>query len=352
MSAFADGSVTEVAGRAAEGNRRVMNDNTPITPRPLHQRPEARCRVMTAQELREHGVAPAVAHDRCRPGGPWQMPLPGVFLLRSGPPNEEETLHAVLRYTGGREGEAVVSGLAALALHGFTSVPPVTALDQVDVLVPRVRRLRSAGCARIVRTHRMPRPLRVGGFPVAPVPRALADAIARLPDALTVRRLLSEAIRGGHCDPQPVVRELARGRLLGRPQVASAIDTLLTEGRALAEDRLLRAVRLGALPDPCWNVALWLPDGPFLAEVDAYWPRHAVAVEIDMRVPRQRGDRTGTDEEALRRDQTLAGLGITVLHLTPRALRDAPNAQVTTIERALAAAESRPSASYVVVMPR
>ncbi|WP_049571257.1 hypothetical protein [Streptomyces sp. SBT349] len=331
-----------------------MSDNTPITPRPLHQRTVSRCPVMTARELREHGVPPAVAHDRCRPGGPWQMPLPGVFLLRSGPPNAEETLHAVLRYTGGREDEAVVSGLAALALHGFASVPPANALDQVDVLVPRVRRLRSTGCARIVRTPRMPRPVRVGGFPVAPVPRALADAIARLPDPLTVRRLLAEAVRGGHCEPQPVVRELARARLLGRPQVAAAIDTLLVEGRTMAEDRLMRAVRLAGLPDPCWNVGLWLPDGPFLCAMDAFWPEQSVAVEIDIRVPRPRGGDGAAEEgdETTRRHQTLSGLGITVVRLTPRGLRESPNAQAAAVRRALDGAGERPGATYVVVLPR
>ncbi len=259
----------------------------PITPRPLHDLADARCRVMTVQELREHGVSSAAAHERCRPGGPWQMPLPGVFLLHAGPPSAEETLHAVLRYTGGRPGEAMVSGLAALALHGFSAVPPLAALNRVDVLVPRTRRLRSSGCARIVRTHRLPRPVEVAGFPVAPATRALVDAVVRLVDPLAVRRLMVEAVRGGHCEPYTVVREFTRARLRGRPQVAGAVEALLAEARGMAEERLIELVRLGGLPDPCWNVELWLPGGPCLGEVDAYWPDHGVAVEIDARVPPQ-----------------------------------------------------------------
>ncbi|MDT0342780.1 hypothetical protein [Streptomyces litchfieldiae] len=337
-----------------------MNDNTPITPRPLHQLAAAPCQVMTAQELREHGVSAAVAHERCRPGGPWQMPLPGVFLLHSGPPSAAETLHVVLRYTGGRDGEAVVSGLAALCLHGLTGVPPLTALDRVDVLVPRVRRLRSVGRARIVRTHRLPRPVEVAGFPVAPVPRALADAIGRLPDALAVRRLLTEAVRTGFCEPGAVVRELSRGRVLGMPQVAAAIDTLRLESRTLAEAGLLAAVRAGGLPDPCWNVGLWLPDGPFLCDVDAYWPEPAVAAVIDARVPPQRGagavpapaEDDATEADEIRRHQTLSGLGIRVARLTPRALRESPERQAAVLRTALAEAARGPRASYVVVLPR
>ncbi|MDT0306440.1 hypothetical protein RM780_05620 [Streptomyces sp. DSM 44917] len=350
-----------------------MSDEMPIAPRPLRQLADGARMVMTGQELREHGVPPAAAHERCRPGGPWQMPLPGVFLLRPGPPTAAETLQAVLRYTGGREGEAVVSGLAALGLHGVAGVPPVTALEGVDVLVPRIRRLRSVGWARITRTPRMPRPVTVDGFPVAPVPRALADAVAALAavppqqargERPTVRRLLTEAVRGGHCEPQAVLRELARAGTLGLPQVAGAVDTLLVEGRTAAEARLQEVVREERLPDPCWNVGLWLPDGPFLASVDAYWPHEAVAVEIDARVPRRRPGRAEParpgrareaepEEEADRRRLlTLAGLGITLLRVTPRQLRHWPHAQAQAVRAALEAAAHRPPATYVVVLPR
>jgi hypothetical protein len=338
-----------------------MNPNpsmNPITPRPLRELDDVGQRVMSTQELRRHGVTSAAASERCRPGGPWQMPLPGVFLLHSGPPTGEETLHLVLRYTGGRPGEAMVSGLAALALHGFTGVPPLSALNRVDVLVPRTRRLRSSGCARIVRTHRLPRPLELDGFPVAPTPRALADAVVRLADPLAVRRLMSEAVRSGHCEPHVVVGEFARARLLARPQVVPAIETLLSAGRGMAEERLMELVRLGGMPDPCWNVELWLPGGPSLGAVDAYWPDHGVAVEIDSRVPRQGPEaepepQDGAGGEPARRRQSLQRLGITVIHVTPRKLRESLAEQTTMIRTALlraSAAEEGPG--YVVVTPR
>jgi hypothetical protein len=329
-----------------------MNAMNPMTPRPLRELADPRRRVMSTQELHEHGVTTAAAHQRCRPGGDWQMPLPGVFLLHAGPPTPEEMLHAVLRYSGGRPGEVMVSGLAALALHGFSSMPPLAALNRVDVLVPRTRRLRSCGCARIVRTHRLPRPVERAGFPVAPAPRALADAVVRLADPLAVRRLMSEAVRGGHTEPHAVVSEFSRARLLARPQVAGAIETLLTEGRAIAEERLMRLVRLGGLPDPCWNVELWLPGGPDLGAVDAYWPDHAVAVEIDARVPRQRDEAPEAFVERLRRRESMERLGITVVHLTPRKLREAADQQIAVIRTALLQAAGSEPAGYVVVMPR
>ena len=136
-----------------------MNHNAPLpplSPRPLRHLSEVHRRVMTAAQLRSHGVATAETNEQCRPGGPWQQILPGVLLLHPGPPTSEERLHAVLMYAARErstgvpsqpnagEGhaapayaEAMITGLAALTLHGFSATPPLTALDTIDVLVPR-----------------------------------------------------------------------------------------------------------------------------------------------------------------------------------------------------------------------
>ncbi|NGN63294.1 hypothetical protein G5C51_05155 [Streptomyces sp. A7024] len=353
-----------------------MNHNTPLSPRPLNELSGAQRRVLSARQLREHGITAALAAERCRPGGPWQQLLPGVYLLHSGPPTGEERLHAVLLYAGrvpagagprgsvpaqsapadrgGRRpnpyGDAMITGLAALTLHGFATAPPLPAIDRIDVLVPRTRRLRSTEHVHIVRAHALPRPLNVTDLPVAPVPRALADAVGQLTDAAAVRRLLTEAVRGGHCEAAAVVRELTQARLLSRSHVVDAVDTLIAEGRAMAENRLYEMVRLHALPDPLWNVDLRLPGGPPLGGLDAYWPEHAVALEIDARSPR-------TDDDALwseyaRKRETLERLGITVVHVTPKKLREALEQQAEVVRAALLAASEREPAAYVVVLPR
>ncbi|MEV5434820.1 hypothetical protein AB0K80_02125 [Streptomyces sp. NPDC052682] len=345
-----------------------MNHNTPLSPRPLRHLPHGRHRVMTVAQLRSHGVTAAATTEQCRPGGPWQQFLPGVVLLHPGPPTSEERLHAVLLYTARERGtgvpvqpgadeapppvytEAMITGLAALTLHGFASAPPLPSLEVVDVLVPRLRRLRSTGCARIVRAASLPAPQQVTGLPVAPVPRALADAVAGLEDAGMVRRLLTEAVRAGHCEPAAVVRELNQARLLSRPHVVEAVDSLLAEGRAIAEDRLYRMVRAYGLPDPVWNVDLRLPGGPYLGGLDAYWPEQAVAVELDTRAPRQDDDALGA--EYVRKREHLERLGITVVYVTPRKLRDAMEQQATVIRTALMASGDRDPAAYVVVLPR
>ncbi|MFE2041260.1 hypothetical protein ACFXAZ_10075 [Streptomyces sp. NPDC059477] len=347
----------------------------PLTPRPLGRLDASWRRVLTAGQLRAHGVSAGEISEQCRAGGAWRQLLPGVFLLHAGPPTSEERLHAVLMYASRGDAapavpaqpgsgqpqpqppayaEAMITGLAALNLHGFTSAPPLPSLERLDVLVFRMRRLRSTGCARIVRTTALPTPEQRTGLPVAPVPRALADAVAQLTDAGTVRRLLTEAVRGGYCEPGAVVRELNQAKLLGRPHVVDAVDALLAEGRVIAEERLYRMVREYGLPDPLWNVDLRLPGGPHLGGLDAYWPEQSVALELDTRAPRH-GD--PQDEDALwaeyaRKREHLERLGITVVHITPRKLRDSMEQQAAVVRTALMTAGEREPAAYVVVLPR
>ncbi|MFC8125374.1 hypothetical protein [Streptomyces sp. NPDC057302] len=351
-----------------------MNHNTPLSPRPLRHLADVQRRVMSTAQLRAHGISAADVSAHCRPEGPWQQLLPGVCLLHPGPPTSEERLHGALLFAGrppakaartvpaqpgagephAPYADALVTGLAALALHRFSSAPPLLSLDRIDVLVPRTRRLRSTGFIRLVRAQALPTAVQIAGVPVAPVPRALADAVAGLAEAGAVRRLLTEAVRGGHCEPAAIVRELNQARLLTRPHVVDAVDSLLAEGRAIAEDRIYQMVAEHGLPDPLWNVDLRLPGGPHLGGVDAYWPDLAVAVELDTRAPRQgfRPDDDALWSEYARKREHLERLGITVVHLTPKKLRESLEQQATVVRTALMASADRDPAAYVVVLPR
>ncbi|MEU1311773.1 hypothetical protein ABZ419_23170 [Streptomyces cinnamoneus] len=348
-----------------------MNPNTPLSPRPLHHLSDVRHRVMTARGLREHGLTGSEVAARCRSGGPWQQLLPGVFLLHTGPATSEERLHAALMYTLPRAqvprqpgpsaapeaesagyGQAMVTGPAALALHRFTCVPSLLSLEHIDVLLPRTRRLRSNGFVRLVRAHTVPRARLVTGLPVAPVARAVADTVAQLTDASAVRALLSEAVRGGHAEATAVVRELTRARLLARPHVVHAVEALLAEGRAVAEGRLYAMVREHALPAPLWNVELRLPGGPCLGSVDAFWPDHAVALELDTRAPREQEESVWS--EPTRRREHLERLGVVLVRVTPKKLKDAEvlGQTAAVVRTALVASADRDPCAPLVVLPR
>ncbi|MEW2065520.1 hypothetical protein [Streptomyces sp. NPDC007346] len=361
-----------------------MTQNTPLSPlfpRPLHHLQDVTHRVLSAAQLRARGVSAAQTSAQCLPGGRWQHLLPGVYLLHPGPPSGQERLRGALLYAGRPPasarrtppepsdagfGEAMVTGPAALALYGFATGGDLGSLHRIDVLVPRTRRLRSTRFVEVVRGTALPAPVRLAGVPVAPVERALADTVAGMAEAQDVARLLTEAVRAGHSEPAAVVRELSAAKLLGRPAVARAVDALLAEGRAVAEERLYAMVREHGLPEPLWNVGLRLPGGPELGEVDAYWPDLAVAVELDTRAPRfgapgegpwevNRGPERAEDPQwsayAAKRDR-LERLGVTVVHLTPRKLREAMDQQATVVRTALMAAGDREPAAYVMVLPR
>lgn len=312
--------------------------------------------VLTVRQLREYGVTPAVIAERCRPGGPWQRLLPQVYLLHEGPPSSRERVQAALLYAGRDPGahgpvgggrEAMVTGLAALAMYRFSCVPPLSGLPRIDVLVPRQRRLRDVGDVTLHRARELPEPREVSGLPCAPVARALADAVAELDDLDTVRVLFSEAVREGHCDASAVVGELAAAELLDLPYIRGAMDVLQAAGRAAAEQRLYTMVRRHRLPDPVWNVRLALPGGPPLGSVDAYWPEHAVAVALDVRI-----DDDDAWSRSTRLREHLEALGITVVFLTPAKLSDAMEQQAAVVRTALMSSPDRLSAAYVLVTPR
>lgn len=333
-----------------------MTPHAPLTPRPPGQLPPMR-RVMTTEDLRVHGVTPAEAEARCRPGGGWRTLLPGVHLLHSGEPTSEDRLRAALLYATGpaREHAAaprpMITGLAALAVYGFSSVPTLRALDSVDVLVDGAPAVRSTPGARVVRCPRPPEPVLLAGLPLAPVARALADAVGQLADRAEVRRLLVEAVRGAHCDERELMRELAAVRALALPRVAEAADAFLAEGQALAEGRLYALVREEGLPDPCWNVELRLPGGALLGGVDAYWPDHAVAVEVESGLPREVAGPV-VRVEPLGKRELLERLGVMLLRVAPKELREQGEHRVAAVRAALVSALERESAVRLTVTPR
>ncbi|RDG29968.1 hypothetical protein DVH02_34555, partial [Streptomyces corynorhini] len=55
-------------------------------------------RLATARQLRAAGLSSSTTARRCRPGGPWQRPLPGVVLIQTGEPTARQRLLAAVLY--------------------------------------------------------------------------------------------------------------------------------------------------------------------------------------------------------------------------------------------------------------
>lgn len=335
-----------------------MTHDASLSHRPHRLPADAWHRVMTLRELHAHGVSAAEARRRSAPGGDWQQPAPGVFLLHGTAPRGEELLLAARRYaeaeggTGGPgsgEHAALLTGMSALALYGFRSAPRPALLERADLLVPHDSRLAAADRVGVTHCGRLPRPVTVDGFALAPTAWAVADAVAPPTDPAVVREVLVEAVTSGRCDAATVVRELGRARLRALPHVDAAIGAMVAAGRRVAEDRLLALVRDGGLPDPLWNVRLRLPGGPQLGSVDAYWPDHAVAVRLDTRTARRDA---AVERVARERRETLERLGVAVVSMTPRQVAEEPGLRASMVRTALLAATTRPPAAYVTVLPR
>lgn len=147
------------------------------------------------------------------------------------------------------------------------------------------------------------------GLPVTSVARTLAD-LAAVEPAHRLRRALAEADRR-HLLHVPALHEVldrlgprapGRGRLLGLLDEARAHGVQHT--RSELEDRFLELVLAAGLPRPATNAAV------LGLEVDCWWPRARLAVELDGRAHHARVAAFAADRA---RDRRLAVAGIRVL---------------------------------------
>ncbi|MFE4517478.1 hypothetical protein ACFRMQ_25155 [Kitasatospora sp. NPDC056783] len=270
-----------------------MSYRIPSPPPSLEDLAKRQQNVVTASQLRARGVPARIITEHCRRGGPWQRLLPRVYLLQPAEPTPEQRMWAALLYAAqngreeGRRAGAVITGTAALALYGFTTVPRLPAVTGVDVLVPRQRRLKDVGEVRIRRTERELEARSVHGLACAPVARAVADALgewtARPGGPAPVREVLREAVALGEnrCTAGELVAELADSGLTRDPRVRAALDELLAAERELSLNRVAGLLGEALLPAPLNSPELRMRGGTYIAVPDLYWPERGVAVEVE-----------------------------------------------------------------------
>jgi very-short-patch-repair endonuclease len=205
---------------------------------------------------------------------------------------------------------AVASHRAAGALHGLLSS------QRIEVSAPR-------GCKPKpgIAIHR-PRPIGaedrtdVDGIPVTTVARTLVD----LADVLDGERL-AKAVHQAEIlrvfDLQALeAAERRAGKRQGRHRLARVLAAYQPEPQFLrseAERMLKRLCEYHSLPQPQFNV--WIESH----EVDAYWPKANLALEVDGAATHRTG---WAFREDRRRDRALAREGIQVVRATWRDLHD------------------------------
>jgi hypothetical protein len=278
------------------------------------------------------GMTEAALRHRLRPGGPWRIVLPGIYLASAGLPTIGQREMAALLYGG--PGSAI-TGSAALERRGIR----VPHSEVIDVLVPVSRRRQSVGFVRVQRTVRMPgRVWQTEGLRYAPVARSVADAARGLTDQRAIRAVVADAVQGGRCPLRELVAELASGPKTGSGGLRVALAEVADGVRSVAEADLRALIRKGRLPTPLYNPHLFVAES-FLAQPDVWWADAGVAGEVDSRewhLSPDDWDRT------LSRHARMSAHGIIVLHFTPRRIRTEPDAVISDLRRALDSGRRRP----------
>ena len=310
-----------------------MNDNRALLdldaiPRVFDHHP-----ILPAAELVALGLTTDTIRDRCRTGGPWRRLQPGLVLLSDEPPNRTQLIQWALTVAGDK---AVLTGVDALLLHGL---PAAHLSGPVHLLVPARRQPSLVDGVLFERAHQLPEPLHLGGFPVAPLPRATIDTCRRAKSAEHVRTLLVESIYRGKLTPTTLRDELDRGNTRGTALPRRMLAEIDDNVRSVAQGWAKRLARQAGLPIPYWRVPITTANDSHVATADAWWDEVGLAWEVDSYA----FDLSPADATAaLRRAARLTANGVLVVHTPPSQLRDEPSVVAELLRNAYDQAAARP----------
>ncbi len=299
--------------------------------------------VIRAARLVESGVPESTVYARCRPGGPWQLLLPGTVLLSSGTPTSDQLVAAALLYAG--DG-ALVTGLVAARRHGVRRGPAPG--GTVHVLVHHDHQPASRGHVVVERTRRMPLPVHRRGVPLAPVARAVVDAARRLGDPREVVELLADAVQRGLCTVVDLCTEVEAAQRQGTAVPRALLRDVSAGARSAAESDARRLWRSTGLPEPWWNAPVHLLDGTPLGIADAWWDDVALAWEINSFTWHLSPEHYAREQAKSAR---FTAAGVPVLPTIPTRLRDERGTVIDELRSAYGEAARRPRPGVRALRP-
>lgn len=278
-------------------------------------------------------MTPHALSHRLRDGGPWQRLVPGVYVTVTGTPTQVQREMAAMLYGGGY---TVITGAAALRHHRM----PAPESGVIDILVPAQRQRQSISFVKVHRTALMPKlvmgpPLRSYALPA----RAAADTARWLTDLRDVRAVIAGAVQSKRCTVGELAEELRAGGIRNSARLRRVLAEVAQGVRSAPEAELRILIIRAGLPLPMFNPRLYLPDGSFIAQPDAWWPEAGVAIEVDSK----RWHFEAADwERTMDRHSDLGQFGIVTLHFTPHKLREDPAFVVQRMTNAYNSGIARP----------
>jgi hypothetical protein len=270
--------------------------------------------------------------------GLWQRPFPGVIIMQSGPPTQEQLIEAALLYAGS---SSVLTGVEAVRRHGLRRLPETA---ELHVLVGADTHRRCLPSLVVERTERPPGTVERDGVRVAPLDRAVLDTARRLGDRDDVRALLADAIQQRRTTTARLGVELDAGNQRGSAIVRDVLEEIADGIRSATEGWGRDLYARSGLPPMLWNPTLRWPNGRFLATPDGYLPSVGMAWEND-----SMEFHPVEEDETARRRADMIGAGVVVAHHRPRRLKTEPDRVIEELRAYYQLAASRPTPHLVVV---
>jgi very-short-patch-repair endonuclease len=281
--------------------------------------------VISRKQALACGMSAEALRMRLRPGGPWQVVLPGIYLTQTGALRYQHRIAAAYLHSG--PGLAV-TGVGAAARHGIPCNPG----EFVDVLVPHDCKRTDVRFVRLHRTTVVPKTYNDGGFvPFAAPARAVADAARLMTDLAEVRALVAGAVQRRKVSIWQLAEELKSGPRQGSALLRQALTEVADGVRSVAEGDLRALARRSKLPEPLYNPRLYVGED-FLASPDAWWREAGVAAEVDSKEYHLSPEQWA---KTLDRHARMTAQGILVLHFPPSKIRSDGRAVAEQIRTAL-----------------
>jgi hypothetical protein len=264
------------------------------------------------------------AEITARLGRAWQVVLPGVYATFTGELGTRHTWRAALLHAGP---DAQLNDLSALQAHRLAGLPadPFT-----RVLVAANIQMSSRDFVVVRRTTRLPRPVTIGEFPVAPIGRALCEFAARHPDEREAFAVVAASIQNRRVGIDALLEEIDQGPARGRPRLIRIVQRLGAGVRSIAEDDFRQLILTSSrLPEPKWNCLLQLPNGRKVSP-DALFLDSGVVHETNGK----KFHRGFDDFEGMQqRNDALVTAGLVVLHNSPRRIREEGREVIAEVEQ-------------------